>query len=227
MSEPTLTKFKKAPPLKNLNLFEEFCMWSALPRIEKVRLGIETQQQFSALNKISEQTLTSWKDRPEFLDKLRAYVQKWGAIKTPNVVNAIYASALAGNSDSQRIWLQFIEKFDTKDGKDVGKGGAFEVTVNDIRALINILPEPLKSKHYGHLRELLDDASAVRNAQLVEDDRWTSRPEEPVSDDTYHAPQNISRGTAYEMASRHSGSVCEDMGWQTPPNYHQGTARGW
>ena len=48
------------------SIYNEFILWTAMPHPEKVRLGIETQGQFSEQYKINEDTLTNWKKRPDF-----------------------------------------------------------------------------------------------------------------------------------------------------------------
>jgi hypothetical protein len=105
-----------------------------------------------------------------------------------------------------QLFEGFTEKTESTEIKKV------EVGVNDIRFLIDALPEPLKSKHYGNLRELLDDASSVRNARSVESDRWNERPAQTISDETDNDAQNVPGDRANAVAIRHQESVSGYMG---------------
>lgn len=45
-----------------------------------------------------------------------------------------------------------------------------EVSIDDIRFLIDALPEPLRLKHYANLRELLDDSARLQSGTLEVED---------------------------------------------------------
>ncbi len=185
-------------------------------------MGIEDQKQFATIYKVAEQTLSVWKDRTDFEPRVRALVKKWAFGKTPTVVQSIYRSAVRGNDKSQKLWMQVFEGFTEKtENTEVKK---VEVGVNDIRFLIDALPEPLKSKHYANLRELLDDANSVRNARLVEDNYWNERPAESVHITPDNDAPDVPGNRTDAVALRHSECVCEDMEWQVSTYHHQSTA---
>jgi hypothetical protein len=143
-------------------------------------LGIETQKQFSEYNKISEQTLSNWADRPEFMPRVKSLWKKWGQGRTPTVIAAIYKSATSGGKEApqaQKLWMQVIEDFSERT-RAITDTKKVELGVGDIRYLIEQLPEELKEKHYGYLRELTEDINSARNAGEIDDETWYEQPEE-------------------------------------------------
>lgn len=146
------------------DIYEEFVLWFAMPRHEKIRLGIETQGQFAAFHKVHPDTLTDWKALPDFNARINDVYEKWAMGKHPDVFQSIYLTALKGNPMSQLLWLQYFRGFNPKKVED--KTNKVELTIQDIRFLIEALPEPLKSKHHTNLRELIDDSSAVAQGRI-------------------------------------------------------------
>lgn len=200
-------------------------MWTAMPSIEKRRLGLESQKAFAEYHKVSEDTLTNWKHRTDFEKRVDAILKMWSVGKTPDVVHGIYAAAVKGNPMSQLLWLQYFKNFSPK--QEVEHTQKVEVGVNDIRHLIDLLPEPLKSKHYANLRELLDDSVAVRDARSVEDGDWNARPADPVLDEADHDAQNVPEPKGYEVAESHPTGVRATVEREVFSRHYQGTARWW
>ena len=156
-----------------MDVYEEFITWSALPPVGREGLGIQTQKDFISTYKLGVNTPGRWKRRPDFPDRVRSLRHEWGLEKTGAVLEGIYLSAMKGNASSQKLWLQYFCDFTTTKGSQTNKA---EISPSDIRFLIEALPEPLKSKHRSHLLDLLNDASAVyeadpRNAIWEEVDR--------------------------------------------------------
>ena len=61
--------------------------------------------------------------------------------------------------------LQYaLKKQDTKKAAEAG----VRLTEGDIRSLIEILPEPIKSQHYAHLRELLDHSVEFQSTGKID-----------------------------------------------------------
>lgn len=214
----------KSAPYK-ATVYQEFVLWTAMPSIEKRRLGLESQKAFAEYHNISENSLSNWKQRADFEPRVDAILKMWSVGKTPDVVHGIYAAAVKGNPMSQMLWLKYFKGFSEK--SEVTVTNKVEVGVNDIRHLIELLPEPLKSKHYANLRELLDDSVAVRDARSVEDGHWTARPADPISDEADHDAQDVPEPKGYEVAESHPTGVRAIVERQFFSSDYQGTARWW
>lgn len=206
--------------------FEEFILWSALPRKEQIAFGIETQKEFAAHYEVREATLSAWKDRPEYRMRVRALRDKWAFDKTGRVIEAIYKTALGGNPFSQKLWLQvfegFSEKTETKETKRV------ELGINDIRFIIESLPEPLRSEHHANIRKLINDSMSLRHAGRIEN---VVRPATTIEGDLQERSdidaQVVSNKGSNEVATRHTERVSSDMGRQVSTYHYQSTERWW
>lgn len=175
MINKKVTNSDKREP-KRIDIFEEFVLWSAMPPTERYKLGIETQEQFVEFYKIGINTPTAWKQRRGYEERVTALRKEWAFGKTSAVIEGIYRSALKGNPMSQKLWLQYFHGFSEK--LQIAQASQVVITTNDIRFLIESLPEPMKSKHYMFLRELLDDSVAAKDAGTVDASFWVERPVE-------------------------------------------------
>lgn len=225
MTELSVKKSEKLYPNKR-DIYREFILWTAMPYKEKERLGLETQEAFIAYYKIGANTPTRWKHRPDFEGRVDAILKMWSTDKTPDVVHSIYRSAVKGNPMSQMLWLQYFKKFNPKkedtDEKKVVLG------INDIRYAIEQLPENLKKKHYGYLRELTEDIAACRNARDIEDDVWYARPETTISDEADNDAQDIpNKESSNAVAKSHKASIRADMVGPISESNHQSAERWW
>lgn len=209
------------------DIYREFVLWSAMPHVEKMKLGIETQTQFCEFHKIGINTPTAWKQRADFEERVDAILKMWALDKTPDVVHGIYRAAVKGNPMSQMLWLQYFKKFNPKkeDPKDLKK---VEIGVNDIRFLIDSLPEPLKSKHHANIRELINDAQQLRHAGQLEDRlREKTAIEADILANTGEDARGLSSQRGDEVAARYTERVCTDLGGTASTYHHQSTARWW
>ena len=210
--------------VSNRVIFDEFVIWSATPTPVRVKTGIETIEQFSEYHHIGRTTLWRWQSRPEYEARVRELRKKWGFEKTQGVIEGIYRSAVKGNSDSQRIWLQFFEGWSEKSTVENIK--KVEVGVNDIRFLIEGMPEPTRTKFYGYLREIIDEAVALRNAgELADGLNEDDGIENSVSGEADHDAQDVPEQKEDGVARRHQGSVREDMVGILSSGNYQGPAR--
>jgi len=213
------------------SVYEEFILWSAMPPMEQRRLGIETQEQFGEYYKVSGVTMWKWKQRTEFHQRRMKLVRDWAHDRTPGVIQSIYASCLKGNSDSQRIWLKYFEGWveETK----VDHTLKVEITQNDIRHLIEALPEKEKLECYGHLRQILDIATAVRNSGRLNDSTaGYNDAEDAVFTEADNDAQDVSGSGANELAESYPHSIRADLGDnsnRTAPasTYHNQSAERW
>lgn len=192
-----------------LELYDEYIRWYALPLEAKKEIGMVTQSAFADHYKIAFNTTTAWKRRPDFIAKVRALRQDWGFERTGDVLNGMYKAAVKGNPNSQKLWLQYFEDFTEK--SEQTNVNRVEIGVNDIRFIIEQLPEPLKSKHYANLRDLLDDADAVRNAREIEDSAGAAGPTQALPGQADNLPPDVPATEAGAVAEGDTAGVREDM----------------
>ena len=139
------------------SVFREFVRWSALPPMEAFQeMGVQDQNEFAEKFKVNKDTLTRWKNRPEFAQGVDKLQHQWGFGKTPNVVHAIYRSAIKGNSRSQRLFMNYFTNFGKKNGKDLEYQPL--IREEDIRYLITMLPKYRQDRYHNLLRDLLYDS---------------------------------------------------------------------
>ncbi len=173
MPNLTVTNNEKRE-VKRPDIYREFVLWTAMPYKEKIALGIETQSQFAEYYKVHLNTTTAWKQRPDFEDRVDAILKMWSIDKTPSVIHAIYSTAVKGNPTSQLLWLQYFKKFNPKKEETKSKGPV--LSIGDIRYAINLLPDHLKEKNYGYLREITEDIAKARNEGCISDEDWYAEP---------------------------------------------------
>jgi len=163
-----MTNSEKRQP-KRVDIYEEFIQWSALPPTERMKQGIETQEQFVEFYKIGINTPTAWKRRKDFEVRVTIMRREWAFGKTSAIIEGMYRSAMKGNPFSQKLWLQYFHGFNEK--QEVPVVDQRVTGVNDVLALIAILPEEQKEKHYEWIKQFLLDASlAHQKAQQDGDD---------------------------------------------------------
>ena len=93
----------------------------------------------------------------------------------------IYAAAREGNAQSQRLWLTERTQLEKK---RTGSANS-TVTPDDIRVLIDVLPQPLRDHYYDLLAQLLIDAGAAAQKNVLEagEKRNSSAPNQRGPDD--------------------------------------------
>lgn len=225
---PALTKSESA--LKKQDVYEEFVLWFALPRLEKIKLGIETQGDFCEHNKIGINTPTHWKTLPDFQARVRDLRQKWGGERTSDVLQGIYLAAMKGNPMSQLLWLQFFEGFAPKSG--IEHTEKVELSVHDIRFIIDQLPEPIRSQNYERLTAIIADATAFeharRNAREGEISAGRDESAGSVHNQTDHvAPDVPDEKPTHAVAEGNPRRIRNDVVAEVHTRDHKGTARRW
>lgn len=195
------------------NIFDEYILWFAMPLKAKESMGIETDEQFAEFYEITSRTLRNWKDRPEFEDQVRRLRKKWAFEKTGHVLEGIYRSAVKGNDKSQKLWLQVFEGFTEKtENTQIIK---VELNANDIRFVIQNLPEEYHEKYYGYLREIYDTAQALRfTGQLRDLDVPNEIVEDDVPEEANINAHLLPGKRTDAVAESHQRSVCQDMATQ-------------
>ena len=214
------------PTRTKAHIFEEFILWYSCPEFERAKTNIATQKDFAAHYNVAERTLSTWKDKPDFIQRVRYLRDKWAFDRTGTVIAAIYKSAVKGNPNSQKLWMQVFEGFSEKqEVKHTVQ--ADTITVNDIRFLIEQLPTELKEKHYANLRQLLDDAHAVRNAIGTEEGDWNKRPEEALQGETDNDAQDVSGTETNAVSKGYTSGIRANMVRELSTCDHQSTAWRW
>lgn len=188
MTEATVTNSEQRAPNRS-DIYAEFVTWSALPPSERAKFGIETQEQFCEYYNIGINTPAAWKKRPDYEPRVTALRREWAFGKTGMVIEGIYRSALKGNPHSQKLWLQYFHGFSEK--QEVTVTSKPEVGVNDVRFIIEALPEPHRSKFHGYLAEIITTANAFRTARDADEAVWSERPQDTVSGEADHDAQNL------------------------------------
>jgi hypothetical protein len=185
-------------------------MWVAIPTEERTEEGIGTIGAFAEKHNISRITLWRWKQREDFKPRVKELRQRWASDKTSDVVNGVYRAATKNlNPAAQKLWLQYFEDFTEKSQhENIQK---VEIGVNDIRFLIEQLPEPMKSQHYANLRQLLDDVTAFQNARESESSAGADGLTQALPGETNQPTQDVSVVEADEVPESDPGSVREDM----------------
>lgn len=221
----------QSPPRNRRDLFhpgtfEEFVLWFALPRFEKLKMGLEWQEDFARHHSISDKALSRWKKRPEFYPKVEELRRAWTKNRTSDVMESIYRAALKGNPLSQKLWYQIFEGWSEK--TEVLHTKKIELNVNDIRFIIEQFPEQQKEKYYGYIREIIDAAESLRNAgQLENRDISYEESEVTVLDPTDHDAQDIPGTRTDGLAESDQISVRPYLVRKTSASDNQGTARWW
>lgn len=214
---------------KYASTYDEFVLWYALPHFEKKKYGLEDQKSFAAYHGVHENTVSLWRNEPGFLLRVKALRDQWGAARTSDVLASIYRSAISGGKEApqaQKLWYQVVEGWNEKtEVKNIKK---VEIGVNDVRFLIDSLPEPYKTEHNANLRKLIEDAQRLRNSgEFKNREREEDRPADGISDATYSDASDVSRKGRHEVAKGHSFGVCPDMGWPVQPYHYQGPSWRW
>lgn len=145
------------------NEYELFCQWSALPFFARKKMGIPTQLQFAKKYGVNDQTLTAWKHRSDYWLKRNKHLKQWGQELTPQVMSALYKKCIREEWSHPKyieLWLKYIEGWDPN-AKPEPKGEDY-IKPDDIKTLIDILPEEKRNLFYRTLFDLIDEAKKIR-----------------------------------------------------------------
>lgn len=91
-----------------------FIEWVATPLFERTP---KTQKELALQLKVSEPTLSNWKDRTGFWKKVEKSNSKWGKFRTADLMGALYTQILTSRKPTGRdvlVWLQYYNKFNPK-----------------------------------------------------------------------------------------------------------------
>lgn len=86
--------------------FEMFAEWIAMPGPLR---NPKTQSEFAEKYGVGEGTLSDWKNRKDFWQKVQGYLQMWGQEKTGNVIAKLYSQIMSSkilHTEAFRLWLE-------------------------------------------------------------------------------------------------------------------------
>lgn len=222
-------KIEKPSRAKTEGTYDEFILWYALPHHEKVRMGLETHEQFAEYHHFHRNTLSTWKKRSDFYVRVTELRREWAKDRSGDVIAAMYKSAMSTGPSAaldRKLWMQIFEGFSEK--TEVQHTKKVELTTNDLRFLIGLFPDDLKRKYYGYIREIIDAGERLRSTGQLEDrriDRYEL--EGSVSDQTDHDASNISIERTDELSKGDKECIRGNMVRITSASDNQGTARWW
>lgn len=78
---------------------------------------LATQGDFAKKYKVNQGTLSTWKKRPDFWEKVEKHRQRWGQERTSNLLGAFYSKMIKYDKPFGKdlmVWLQYIEGFSPK-----------------------------------------------------------------------------------------------------------------
>lgn len=163
----TVNNSENNKEIKKVDVYREFIIWSALPPSERGKSGIETQEQFSKHYGIGINTPTLWKQRAGFREQVNRLRDGWVFGKTSDVIESVYNSAVGGNAQSQKMWLEHFEAESKEGSKKIPDAPVMHP--DDIIFIVQCMPEPYKTKHMNFLFEFLNDAQKLRYSGQLDD----------------------------------------------------------
>lgn len=169
--EHNVAPYKKAPErsetismrpvpeiLSDAEAYEQFVLWSALTPEERSWRGIQTREQFCKMYGVpSVRLLDAWAQRSDFEQRVAALREDWIIFKTGDVLGEIYTSARGGNLRSQKLWLDYARRI--KEKRDASGPKLNRLSSDDVRQVIDMLPEGLRESNYRRLEGIIGDTT--------------------------------------------------------------------
>lgn len=143
------------------NIYARYIEWIALTHEERARMGLPFATSFAEKYGIRRTTLNDWQKRPEFLDlKREAQILKL-QLETSDVLDGLKKRCIKyGMAYDVELFLLYVEKWDRKHVLEIL--GEVKLGENDIRTLVDLLPEAKQKKFYDVLTELIAEAESAR-----------------------------------------------------------------
>lgn len=172
------------PPLKDevkkKEIFQKFIEYSSLPDYEKAQLlGFVLNSQTGKFDRlpnltdfakkygVTNQTLTNWRKRPDFLNAVNNKMIAKGIDRVPNIMDALYRRCVRhGMAYDIELYLAYFQNW--------SRTQSVKMTVekfqqDDLRYLISLLPKQKQSEFYGFVTKLITEAeSVIHNAEITE-----------------------------------------------------------
>lgn len=103
---------KKPHSLVKQHVYEAFCEWAAKPTPLKED---KTMQDFAKKWDVRPETLTRWKKKQDFWEKVAEWRITWARDKTSDVVHGLFKrAATRGEAAEVKLWMQLIEDWSEK-----------------------------------------------------------------------------------------------------------------
>ena len=143
------------------DVYARFIEWQALTSKERAKVDIPFAKDFAKKYGIREATLSEWKKRPEFHElKREAQILKLSD-ETSDVLDGLKRRCIKyGMAYDVELFLLYVERWDRKHVLEIL--GEVKLGDNDIRTLIDGLPEEKQKKFYDILTELIAEAEQTR-----------------------------------------------------------------
>lgn len=166
----------------------QFVRWSAMTSEERVWHGIETQEQFCKIYQVpNTRILEIWSRRPDFKSRITILREDWAFSKTGEVLGSVYAAASNGDHRSQRLWLEHVHHMTEK--YDPSKPKRVEVTPDDVRNMIDAMPEEVRRRNHDRLNSIVSDMT-----EFEESLKRKERQEAATKTDDHLAPFTLPNG---------------------------------
>lgn len=150
----------RAPNKKDA--YMRFVQWSAWTSQMRKDNGLPTVTSFCEKYGINIDTTTDWKKRADFAQLKREAQIEWLGDATSDVLAGLKDRCVKyGMAYDVELYLLYVEGWDRK--RVIELMGEVKLGNNDLRAVIDLLPEHKRTKFYGLLTELVAEAEAIRN----------------------------------------------------------------
>jgi len=139
----------------------ERCEMLGIPYEEKTRKYIAkpTSGAFAKKYDVHINTLTNWKQRKDFNVAVHQKRNFWGLEKVPNVMAALYQRCLRyGMAHDVELFLAYYEKWDRKAAV---ANAPVPFTADDIRLIIDVLPEDRQEHFHGIITAAITEAQSL------------------------------------------------------------------
>lgn len=139
----------------------ERCEMLGIPYDEKTRkyTAKPTSTRFAEKYDVHINTLTNWKQRKDFNTAVNQKRNLWGLEKVPNVMAALYQRCLRyGMAHDVELFLAYYERWDRKAAI---ANPPVSFTPDDIRSIIDVLPEDRQEYFHGLITNAIAEAQSL------------------------------------------------------------------
>lgn len=127
---------------------------------------IPKQKDFAVKYGVHENTLTQWKKRKDFISSVDIKRKEWGLDKVPNVLAALYTRCIKyGMAYDVETYLAYYANWNRT---QVIKNVTDKFDVDDLRSIIQELPESKQKDAYTTLADIITQAELRRGEQESE-----------------------------------------------------------
>ena len=143
------------------DIHARFIEWQVMTKEEKRTEGLVHGKDFAKKYGIRPTTLSDWKRRQDFAgDKREAFILKFGD-NTVDVMNGLMNRCMKyGMAYDVELWLLYVEGWDRKHVIEILK--VIKLGEEDIRSLVEYLPDEKKKLFYDTLIDLIGEAERTK-----------------------------------------------------------------